>query len=295
MTYMAYTSNPHLPRLRMEAVRLVESGWSVREVARHFRYSHQAIINWVSRAKTMHHNARIIPTLSSRPNHHPHELPKEIVWRILDMRSERNQCAEILHHRLKEEGIVVSLSSVKRTLKRSNISKYSPWKKWHSYPPRPLPEKPGILVEIDTIHDGPVGEQLYIYTGLDVCSRFAHAIPSERINTYQSLRFVEQAKKVAPFSIATLQSDHGSEFSKYFTKMIVARGMAHRHSRVRKPNDNAHLERFNRTIQEECISRIPRSLKYWKKEIPLYLHYYNFERPHMGIDYQTPMEVVRRY
>ena len=294
MTYMSYTTNPHLPRLRMEAVRLVESGWSIRSVARHLRYSHQAIMNWVKRAGLMHHNARIIPTRSSRPDHHPRELPKEIVWRILDLRSERNQCAEILHYRMASEGIRVSISSVKRVLRRSNISRYSPWKKWHTYPPRPLPQKPGILVEIDTIHDGPVGEQLYIYTGLDVCSRFAHAIASERINTHTSLRFVETTRKVVPFSIETLQSDHGSEFSKWFTKRIVARGMAHRHSRVRTPNDNAHLERFNRTIQEECISKIPRSLKTWKKEIPIYLRYYNFERPHMGINYQTPIEVVRR-
>src|SRR3989344_786802 len=103
------------------------------------------------------------------------------------------------------------------------------------------------------------------------------------------------SRKAVPFSIATPQSDHGSEFSKHFTKMIVPHGMAHRHSRVRKPNDNAHLERFNRTIQQECIYRIPRSIKVWKKEIPLYLHYYNFERPHMGINYQTPNQVVRSY
>jgi transposase InsO family protein len=274
---------------------MVESGISIRAVARHYGYAHNTILNWVKRAGLMHHNARIIPTRSSRPLHHPNELPREIMNKILDLRSERNQCAEILHHRMTAEGIRVSISSVKRVLRRSNISKYSPWKKWHTYPPRPMPKKPGILVEIDTIHDGPAGGQLYIYTGLDVCSRFANAVASEKINTHQSLRFIERTKKVVPFSIATLQSDHGSEFSKWFTKRIVERGMAHRHSRVRTPNDNAHLERFNRTIQEECISKIPRSLKTWKKEIPLYLRYYNFERPHMGINYQTPMEVVRRY
>ena len=31
--YMAYTQNPHLPRVRMEAVRLVRFGWSTRKVA----------------------------------------------------------------------------------------------------------------------------------------------------------------------------------------------------------------------------------------------------------------------
>jgi len=36
--YMAYTSNPKLPKLRMEAVRLVRSGQSIRQVARHYGY-----------------------------------------------------------------------------------------------------------------------------------------------------------------------------------------------------------------------------------------------------------------
>jgi transposase InsO family protein len=295
--YMSYTKDPNLPQVRMRAVELVKyHGWGLRKAARHFGFSHCALRLWLKREPVIGpRHQLVIPTRSSRPNHHPHELSKEIVWKILDMRSERKQCAEILHHRLGQEGIAVSLSSVKRVLKRNHISKYSPWKKWHAYPPRPMPEKPGILVEIDTIHDGPAGEQFYVYTGLDVCSRFAYAIASERINTHRSLAFIEKMREAVPFPIATLQSDHGSEFSKWFTKRIVERGMAHRHSRVRQPNDNAHLERFNRTIQEECISRVSRSLKAWKKEIPIYLRYYNFERPHMGIDYQTPMEVVTSY
>lgn len=28
--------------------------------------------------------------------------------------------------------------------------------------------------------------------------------------------------------------------------------IAIRHTRLGRPNDNAHIERFNRTIQEEC-------------------------------------------
>ncbi|MBI4991655.1 MAG: transposase family protein [Candidatus Harrisonbacteria bacterium] len=156
-----------------------------------------------------------------------------------------------------------------------------------------MAEKPGILVQIDTIHDGQVGEQLYIYTLLDVCSRWAYALPSLWINTHRSLQFVERAKELAPFPFQTFQSDHGSEFSKWFTKRIGERNMAHRHSRVRQPNDNAHLERFNRIIQEECISRIPGSLSVWKKEILEYLRYYNEERPHMGLAMKTPIDIIK--
>lgn len=292
---MAYTTNPHLPAVRMEAVRLVkDEGWSIRKAARHLGFSHCTLRLWLQRMPVIGpHRSMVIPTRSSRPHTHQRALPFEIVSRILTLRAERNQCAEILHHRLKSEGIEISISSVKRVLKRHGCSRYSRWKKWHQYPPRPLPDQPGFLVEIDTIHDGPHEDRLYLYTMLDVCSRFAHAEASERINTHQSLRFVGNA--ALPFPIQTLQSDHGPEFSKYFTKQIGAAGVAHRHSRIRRPNDNAHLERFNRTIQDECISRLPRKLDVYQKEIPEWLRYYNEERPHMGLQFKKPIDVVRSY
>src|SRR3989338_10657283 len=137
--YMSYTTNPNLPELRMRAVRLVrEEGWSVRAVARHFNYAHNTVLNWLKQKPQYGYRGHmIIPTLSSRPEHHPGELSRETIRRILELRAERNQCAEILHYRLNQEGIIISLSSVKRTLKRCGISRYSKWKKWHQYPPRP--------------------------------------------------------------------------------------------------------------------------------------------------------------
>jgi transposase InsO family protein len=289
---MPYTTNQYIPRLRMKAAQLVISdGWSTRKVARHTGYNQSSIVRWVEHARNS--NQLMIPTKSSRPHHHPRELSRGIIKKILEYRSERNQCAELLYYRLIKDGYRVSLSSVKRVLRRFHCSRYSRWKKWHQYPPRPLAEKPGLLVEIDTIHDGPHEDRLYVYTMLDVCSRFAHAEPSVKISTHRSLKFVRGAS--LPFSVKTLQSDHGPEFSKWFTKMVAVDGVAHRHSRVRRPNDNAHLERFNRTIQDECLSRISRNLYSYQKEIPRYLRYYNSERPHMGLNFKTPTEVMQSY
>lgn len=278
----------------MLAVRMaVYEGRGVRPTARYFGVEPSTVSRWIERDTSR--GWRPIPTASSRPHHHPNELLDEIVHTILRYRRERHQCAEILHHRLTKDGYDVSLSSVKRVLRRHGVSRFSRWKKWHQYPPRPLPETPGILVEIDTIHDGPHGDRLYVYSLLDVCSRTAYAEVSRRINTHRSLRFVEHAKSEVSFQLQTLQSDHGPEFSKWFTTQIVSRGMAHRHSRVRQPNDNAHLERFNRTIQDECLSRITHSLASYRREIPEYLRYYNTERPHMGLQMKTPLEVLRSY
>lgn len=262
--YMAYSRNPHLPRVRMEAVRLVRSGWSTVKVARHLGFSQSAVVKWVARAPD-DRRMQTIPTRSSRPHHHPLELSPEIVRAIIAYRMRYRRGAEVLQELMRRDGMLVSLSSVKRTLRRNELTYPSKWKRRHQYPLRPTSEAPEMLVEIDTVHDGAPEERLYVYTTLlDVYSRWAYAIPALHINTHQSLRFVDASCAMAPFEFATLQSDHGSEFSKWFTKRIMERGMAHRHSRIRQLNDNAHLERFNRTIQEECLARVPRTLRSWQ-------------------------------
>jgi len=258
-------------------------------------FNQSAIVRWVKRAPE-DRRARIIPTCSSRPHHHPEELPNEVIEAIIKYRLKYNRCAEVVHHLLARDNIAVSLSSVKRTLNRQGLIKRSPWKRWHKSLPRPEAVKPGILVQIDTVHLGEaLKDRLYVYTLIDVFSRWTYARVSERINTYRSLNFVKKAQKLFPLSFQTLQSDHGQEFSTWFTEHIQKKGLIHRHSRVRMPSDNGHLERFNRTIQDECLRRVPRTLRSYRKAIPEYIHYYNTERPHLALDMRTPQEVMRSY
>lgn len=293
--YMAYSKNPHLPRIRMQAVLLVRKGWSIRKVARYLGFSHGAVINWVSKAPL--DGRENIPTKSSRPRSHPRALKQDIVEKIVSLRLKRHRCAEVIHQELLRQGVTVSLSSVKRTLdRRSLLRKHSPWKKLHQYLPRPEVKNAGDLVQIDTIQIRTYqGEKIYVYTLLDVASRWAYAKAGLRINTRLSLKFLKEVISNAPFKIRVLQSDHGAEFSKWFSFRVSNLGLIHRHSRIRTPNDNGHLERFNRTIQEEALVRLKEKPQAYQQAINQYLSYYNNERLHMGINYLTPMEVVRSY
>ncbi len=290
---MAYTINPYLPKLRAEATNLVYRGWSVRKTARRFGVNPSTVSRWVDRSRGF--IVKEIPTLSSRPHHHPDSLPIETIKAIIDYRLRHRRCAKVIHYLMTKDGYQISLSSIERVLRRCRMVNHSRFKKWHTYPPRPMAEKPGILVQIDTVWDGLPAGRLYLYTLLDVCSRWSHAWPVERISNRHSLFFLKEAQRISPFSFNTLQSDHGSEFSLWFTGRVQELGLVHRHSRVRTPSDNGHLERFNRTIQEECIQRIPRNLAVWKKEVPEYLDWYNTKRPHMALGMKTPLEVLRSY
>lgn len=76
------------------------------------------------------------------------------------------------------------------------------------------------------------------------------------------------------------------------TVQLQARSIAHRHCHVRSPAENGHWERFNRTTQDECLRRVSRSLQSYRAAIPEYLRYYNSERPHLGLQMQSPLQVV---
>lgn len=288
--HMAYSTNPNLPKVRQQAVNLVYRGWSVRQTSRYTGVQPGTVSKWLKR--DLWYGRIPLATLSSRPNSFPQALPEEIVKAIVEQRKKRNRCAEVAQQELLNQGIAVSLSSVKRTLERQGlIRKRSPWKRWHLTLPRPEVIKPGDLIQIDTVHLGPANPaRLYVYALIDVFSRWAHAKVSLRINTHKSLGFLKEAAISSPFSFSMLQSDRGSEFSSWFTEQAGVLGLTHRHSRVRKPSDNGYVERFIRTLQEECLSKIPQTIRVYQREIPEYLQYYNNERLHLGLQLKTPLK-----
>lgn len=291
---MAYTTNPKIPKVRGQAVELVRKGWSTRKVARHLGFSQSAIVKWCAKVKYRGYGA--IPTESSRPKSSPRALSQETVSEIIKERVGRRRCAEHVYHALKRRGVVVSLSSVKRTLDRCQLTKKrSPWKRPHDSTPRPVALYSGALLQCDTIHImQPDGSRIYVYTLIDLYSRWAYAEVVEKIGAHPSVVFMRRALKKAPFHFDMIQTDNGPEFSTWCTHGWKRLGIKHRHGRVRKSNDQAHVERFNRTVQEECLDRTAHTVKNFKKALKTYLPYYNNERTHMGINYMTPQEVLQR-
>lgn len=291
---MPYTTNPHMPKVRSDAVALVKvEHWSVRKVARRFGVQPSTVSRWCK--KDCSAGRYEVPTETSRPKTHPNALSREVVLAIVEKRKGRRRCGQVIHRELLRDGVSVSLSSVQRTLDRCHmLKKCSPWKRPHDHTPRPEAMHTGALLQADTVHIIlPDGSRLYIYTLIDLYSRFAYAEAVERIGAEASVAFVRRAVKRAPFVFEMIQTDHGSEFSTRFTHSMWRLGVKHRHGRVRQKNDNAHVERFNRTIQEECLDRTPHTLIAFKKALAEYLPYYNGERLHMGLDYRTPLEVLR--
>src|SRR3989338_2694762 len=146
---MAYPTNPNAQRVRRNAAAFAKK-YGIRTAARRFGVSPGTITKWMQKAKR--HGEHPIPTGSSRPQSHPDQLSDELVWKIFHTRLKSKRSSEVIHRILKDDGVMVSLSSVKRTLDRSGLlKKRSPYKRYHPPIERPLALYPGALVQIDTI------------------------------------------------------------------------------------------------------------------------------------------------
>lgn len=277
-----------MPKIRREAADLVRRGWSARKVGRYFGYHHTAIMKWVQKAKTIGYHP--IPTRSSRPHSHPRSISADIEKRVIGLRLKTGRCTEAIHLMLLAQGVRVSRNTVHRILDRHGLLKKRKRRNGgHPSAERPQALKSGDLVEVDTIHrmiDDK--KRLYVFSLLDVYSRSAYARAYARMNGRTSLKFVKEAEKYSRFRFAMIQSDHGPEFSSWFVQRIKK---DHRFTRLGKPNDNAHIERFNRTLQEECLDKIPTDVRKINCALKKYLKYYNNERIHLSLQ-TTPSQVV---
>ncbi len=278
-----------MPKVRRDAAEMVRKGFTPAEVGRRFGVGDSTISKWVKKAKTW--GLHPIPTLSSKPKHHPKELSNDLVWKIFHQRIKTKRCAEVIQEELKIQGVKVSLSSVKRTLDRSGLlNKRSPYKRYHAPVERPEVKNPGDLVEIDTIHLMiEVKKRIYVYVLIDVHSRWVYAKACAKIGGRPSLKFIHEAQRDASFNFKMLQSDHGPEFGDWFVEQVKKN---HRYTRIGKPNDNSHVERFNRTVQEECLDKEKRTVRSLNRALKKYLHYYNNTRLHMGISLRAPIQLL---
>lgn len=320
---MAYSSNPNLPKARAIAMQLLVREQLPRGVVANKCGVHRSTIyrwkrkwdalnqyvqmdnpNRPNRAYSrMNHLNRCtwrIPTTISRPHTSPTAISPELVQLVLTVRAQLKRCAEVVWHHLDTVlGVSVSLSSVRRILWRSGVARGRKNRVRRDNPQRPHATRPGELVETDTIHhvDPKTSRRLYYYTVIDLFTRMAYVIPVPKLRQGIAAQAVLEAQRTWGFAIAVVQTDNGPEYGRYFEQQLQHAGIATRHSRLHRPNDNAHIERFNRTIQEECIGHS------WNRSVPLpsqqsklyaWLEYYNTQRVHLGIQMRTPASMLQR-
>jgi len=154
------------------------------------------------------------------------------------------------------------------------------------------PVRPGELVEIDTVSIFVDGLKRYLLTAIDLPTRFAFAYIYKSSSSANARDFLMKLTKVAPFRISRVQTDNGHEFEKHFSQACREQSLVHYFNYPRHPQSNSHLERFNRTIQEQFAywhTDLLDEPEAFNRKLMNYLLWYNTEKPHRAIGKLPPL------
>lgn len=159
-----------------------------------------------------------------------------------------------------------------------------------------LPENPGDLLQADTVVKFVNGLRKHIVTAIDYSSGFAFAYAYRGHSSATARDFFLKLETVAPFRIERIQTDNGSEFMHRFHDELNLKGITHFWNYPRRPTQNAKVERFNRTIQEEFVDYHMHELTFnidrFNDLLMEWLIWYNTRRPHHSLNLKSPVNYL---
>lgn len=152
------------------------------------------------------------------------------------------------------------------------------------------------VLEVDTVVRFIDGMKRYILTGVDTERRTAFAAAYTNHGSASAADFLRRTREVLPDCPAAVQTDNGSEFALHFANACAKNDTTHFHTYPRSPKMNAHVERFNRTLDEEFL-RYHRALlrddvRAFNEQLVDWLLWYNGERPHYALGQVAPFRYM---
>jgi transposase InsO family protein len=291
------------PRGRAELVRrvLVE-GLAPKVVAAAFGVTVKTVKKWVERFQLEGPDGLV--DRSSRPRRLRQPTPDATVERIAALRRQRWTGDQIAQE------VDVSPATVSRVLRRLGLSRLK-----DLAAPAPIRRyeraSPGELIHIDIKKLGRfnrVGHRItgaragqsrgagweFVHVCLDDASRiaFAQVLPDER--KASAIAFLQAA--LAYYAslgvvVARVMTDNGSCYrSRAFAKTCRRLGLKHLRTRPYTPRTNGKAERFIQSaLREWAYAQAYPTSAHRAAELPIWLHRYNWHRPHGGIKSQTPI------
>jgi len=140
------------------------------------------------------------------------------------------------------------------------------------------------------------GTFLFLISIIDGYSRYiVHHELRTHMQEFDVQLVVQRAVEKYPKSKPRLISDNGSQFiSKDFASYLKTVELQHIRTSVMYPQSNGKIERFHRTINEECLQKESKiNLEDARNQIAKYIEYYNNIRLHSSLYYLTPDDYVK--
>lgn len=133
------------------------------------------------------------------------------------------------------------------------------------------------------------------YGFIDIFSRYKEAVILNHLDQDGSMAALLEIIPKLPFKPVFIQTDNGLEFQGRFNQMCQEMKLKHHLIHKNSPNENAIIERSFRTDEEEFFLRLEEAPKHYdelRDWFAMWLHEYNYDRPHLGLKLKTPYQVV---
>jgi transposase InsO family protein len=286
------------------ALAVIEGGLSQAQAASQYAVTAKVVKRWVERYKA--EGRAGMADRSSRPRHSPNRTDQTVVDRVVALRRQRFTGKHIASM------VGVSPATVSRVLARAGLSRLKDLEP--AEPARRYErDAPGDMIHIDIKKLGRfdrVGHRItgdrtgqsnsrgigweYVHVCIDDASRvaFSQILPDECKQS--AVAFLEAA--IAYYAslgitVSHVMTDNGSCYrSKAFARACGDLGLKHIRTRPYTPRTNGKAERFIQTALREWAYAVayPTS-KHRAAELPVWLHRYNWHRPHGSLKSKTPI------
>jgi transposase InsO family protein len=299
---------PLTPKGREMMVRaMMDEGLSKAAAARRFNTTPKTVAKWIKRFEA--EGVEGLRYRSSRPHSSPSQTAPATAAAVEALRWRRRSGNEIAAE------VGVSAATVSRILKRLGLNRLAALE-----PAEPVRRyervAPGEILHIDIKKLGKfnrIGHRItgdrtgqsntrgigweYVHLAIDDHSRVAYSeiLPDEKRGS--CLRFLFNAQRFfrsLGVKVRRVMTDNGSSFrSRRYAKALRLLKIKHLRTRPYTPKTNGKAERFVQTsLREWAYAQAYPTSDHRAQELPLWLHRYNWHRPHGAIGSKPPISRI---
>src|SRR3990172_1618177 len=288
-------------------------GENARLTCRHFGISPDTFYRWKRRF-----NPRDLTTLEDR-SRCPRRVRRptwsqELEQAVLELREGSPVWGkDKLVVLLRQQGWQCSTSMVGRILRKLKETgklreppRKDPWQRPRPFkrpygirkPKEYLARAPGDLVQVDTADIRPLpGVVFKHFTARDVLTRWDVLEVRSRATAKAAAGFLDTLLSWMPFPVKAIQVDGGSEFMDQFERACQEQSIRLFVLPPRSPKLNGHVERAQRTHQEEFyqVVDLPDTIGELRQKLRAWETVYNTIRPHQALGQRTPEEFYQQW
>lgn len=280
------------PETRSYLMGLHAQGRPLSDLSRAFGIPRQVLSRWWQRVQQA--GLAGLEPRSRRP-HRVRATSAAVMRRILQLRQRRLGPARIAAL------VGVSAKTVHRLLVRRGRSRLP-------RPPRPPvrryeKSRPGELLHLDVKLLPALRNARYDYefAAVDDFSREAVVAIMTDQTSGSATQFLEQVVASLPYRVEAVLTDnalaftmrfaHHADRATRFQDACRSLGIAHHLLQPRRPQSNGKVERFFRTVDDECLALQRRwTFQHRVRAVNAFVWFYNHERPHLSLKGMTPVE-----